>query len=83
MIGALLHLFQLLYAGEGEARRPEDGGAELPAVLRGGDEKPGIIALKGHEFLNISYHMPTTCEVCPKPIWHIIRPPPALECGSK
>ncbi|KAI5742026.1 hypothetical protein M8J77_002303 [Diaphorina citri] len=76
-------IFQLLYAGEGEARRPEDGGAELPAVLRGGDEKPGIIALKGHEFLNISYHMPTTCEVCPKPIWHIIRPPPALECGSK
>uniref|UniRef100_A0A8D8YBQ4 Rho-associated protein kinase let-502 n=1 Tax=Cacopsylla melanoneura TaxID=428564 RepID=A0A8D8YBQ4_9HEMI len=71
-------IFQLLYAGEGEARRPEDGSSELPAGLR--DDKPGTIALKGHEFVNISYHMPTTCEVCPKPLWHIIRPPQALEC---
>ena len=24
--------------------------------------------------------MPTTCEVCSKPLWHMFRPPPALEC---
>ncbi|XP_046399463.1 rho-associated protein kinase 2 isoform X1 [Ischnura elegans] len=95
-------IFQLLYAGEGEARRPEDG-ALLPGVVGpggvggvvgvgdagvaghppvgGGDDKPGgSFPLKGHEFLQISFHMPTTCEVCTKPIWHMFRPPPALEC---
>ncbi|XP_034235222.1 rho-associated protein kinase 2 isoform X1 [Thrips palmi] len=73
-------IFQLLYAGEGEARRPEEGSMtqlELPPLR---DDKPGTIQLKGHEFLQISYHMPTTCEVCPKPLWHVFRPPPALEC---
>lgn len=24
--------------------------------------------------------MPTTCEICPKPLWHMLRPPPAYEC---
>lgn len=78
----MLH-FQLLYAGEGEARRPEEGSMtqlELPPLR---DDKPGTIQLKGHEFLQISYHMPTTCEVCPKPLWHVFRPPPALECKRK
>ncbi|KAL0273439.1 UNVERIFIED_CONTAM: hypothetical protein PYX00_006098 [Menopon gallinae] len=74
-------IFQLLYAGEGEARKPEEGGIQqldLPALR--GDEKPETANVKGHEFLQISYHMPTTCEVCPKPLWHMFRPPPALEC---
>ena len=34
----------------------------------------------GHEFLQISYHMPTACEVCPKPLWHMFKPPAAYEC---
>lgn len=72
--------FQLLYAGEGEARRPEEGNAfQDPRP----DEKPGTVPLKGHEFVSISFHMPTTCEVCPKQIWHMFRPPPALECRRK
>ncbi|XP_068083475.1 rho-associated protein kinase 2 [Anabrus simplex] len=70
-------IFQLLYAGEGEARRPDDGSI-LQDPSR--DDKPGTISLKGHEFIQISYHMPTNCEVCPKPLWHMFRPPPALEC---
>lgn len=36
--------------------------------------------VKGHEFVQISYHMPTTCEMCPKPLWHMFRPPAAYEC---
>jgi len=47
------------------------------------DDKPVTIGLKGHEFVQISYHMPTNCEVCPKPLWHMFRPPPALECRRK
>ncbi|RZC39579.1 Pkinase, SMC N and/or Rho Binding domain containing protein [Asbolus verrucosus] len=48
--------------------------------IRSFEDKPGTTIHKGHEFLNISYHMPTTCEVCPKPMWNMFRPPPALEC---
>lgn len=24
--------------------------------------------------------MPTACEVCPKPLWHMFKPPAAYEC---
>ncbi|XP_059487935.1 rho-associated protein kinase 2 [Neocloeon triangulifer] len=78
-------IFQLLYAGEGEVRRPDDGTggsgtlSQTQHEMRS-DDKPGTVTLKGHEFLQISFHMPTNCEVCPKPLWHMFRPPPALEC---
>lgn len=29
------------------------------------------------------YHMPTTCDLCPKAMWNVIKPPPALECRRK
>ncbi|XP_031788624.1 rho-associated protein kinase 1 isoform X4 [Nasonia vitripennis] len=74
-------IFQLLYAGEGEARRPGDEGNALPgAELSQLSDKPGTQPVKGHEFISISYHMPTTCEICSKQLWHMFRPPPALEC---
>ncbi|XP_034951660.1 rho-associated protein kinase 1 isoform X3 [Chelonus insularis] len=74
-------IFQLLYAGEGEARRPGDEGNALPGPdLNQLADKPGMQPVKGHEFISISYHMPTTCEVCSKQLWHMFRPPPALEC---
>ncbi|XP_022180412.1 rho-associated protein kinase 2 isoform X1 [Myzus persicae] len=79
-------IFQLLYAGEGEARRPNESGPEhlsrSTSVTSTVDEKPGTITLKGHEFVQISFHMPTNCEVCPKPLSNVFRPPPALECRS-
>jgi hypothetical protein len=79
---------QLLYAGEGEVRRPADvtggsGNLTLPQLELKNDDKPGTVALKGHEFLQISFHMPTNCEVCPKPLWHMFRPPQAYECRRK
>ncbi|XP_077300753.1 rho associated coiled-coil containing protein kinase isoform X2 [Arctopsyche grandis] len=77
-------IFQLLYGGEGEARRPgETGEANAQGndnLISDADEKPGTISRKGHDFLQITYHMPTTCEVCTKPLWNMFRPPPALEC---
>ncbi|CAH1989957.1 unnamed protein product [Acanthoscelides obtectus] len=77
-------IFQLLYAGEGEARKADESTAVVAADMGGqrfqGEDKPSCVVHKGHEFLNISYHMPTTCEVCPKPLWHMFRPPPGLEC---
>uniref|UniRef100_A0A1I8Q3E3 Rho-associated protein kinase let-502 n=1 Tax=Stomoxys calcitrans TaxID=35570 RepID=A0A1I8Q3E3_STOCA len=75
-------IFQLLYAGEGEARRPDEQQQLDMSMLRGGagDERPGSIIHKGHEFVHITYHMPTACEVCPKPLWHMFKPPAAYEC---
>ncbi|ERL86089.1 hypothetical protein D910_03503 [Dendroctonus ponderosae] len=76
-------IFQLLYLGEGEARKPSEepnNTLDTSSVRSFEDKQPGFIAHKGHEFLNISYHMPTACEVCPKQLWHMFRPPPALEC---
>lgn len=76
-------IFQLLYAGEGEARKTDEQGNTLDSGSVKGDDKQFTLMHKGHEFLHISYHMPTTCEVCPKPMWHMFRPPPALECRRK
>ncbi|KAK7872306.1 hypothetical protein R5R35_002762 [Gryllus longicercus] len=70
-------IFQLLYAGEGEARRPDEGMLTQDQIK---DDKPGTVSFKGHEFIQITYHMPTNCEACSKPLWHMFRPPPALEC---
>ncbi|XP_054731192.1 rho-associated protein kinase 1 isoform X2 [Anastrepha obliqua] len=72
-------IFQLLYAGEGEARRPdEQNQLDISQLLA--DERPSTIMYKGHEFVHITYHMPTACEVCPKPLWHMFKPPAAYEC---
>ncbi|XP_046999282.1 rho-associated protein kinase 2 isoform X1 [Schistocerca americana] len=73
-------IFQLLYAGEGEARRPDESGTNQLELSTLRDDKPGTYSLKGHEFIQISFHMPTNCEVCQKPLWHMFRPPAALEC---
>lgn len=68
-------IFQLLYAGEGEARRPGETN-DTPSD----NNDHGAIAHKGHDLVSITYHIPTACEVCPRPLWHMFRPPPAFEC---
>merc|ERR1719384_1367474 len=73
-------IFQVLYAGEGESRKPDDN-ATPPVLGDTGDTgKVVAVVLKGHEFVAISFHMPTSCELCTKPLWAPFRPPPAVEC---
>ena len=38
------------------------------------------VILKGHEFVAITFHIPASCDGCPKPLWGPFRPPPAMEC---
>lgn len=33
-----------------------------------------------HQFIPMHYHMPTNCDSCNKPLWHMFKPPPAVEC---
>merc|ERR1719367_2449152 len=82
-------IFQILYAGEGESRKPEpnvgdDSIASIVSssgnvVMSKADKSAGVV-MKGHDFVQISYHMPASCDSCAKPLWAPFRPPPALEC---
>lgn len=74
---------QLLYAGEGESRKPGENPGPLALHEGAGPDKAGTLVHKGHEFLAISFHMPTNCEVCQRHLWHMFKPPPALECRRK
>ncbi|XP_071545699.1 rho-associated protein kinase 1 isoform X1 [Panulirus ornatus] len=76
-------IFQLLYAGEGESRKPGDNPGPLALHEGAGPDKAGTLVHKGHEFLAITFHMPTNCEVCQRHLWHMFKPPPALECRRK
>nr|XP_015208907.1 PREDICTED: rho-associated protein kinase 1 [Lepisosteus oculatus] len=67
-------IFQILYANEGECRKD----ADTESVHQG--EKTNCLPHKGHEFIPTLYHFPTNCEACAKPLWHVFKPPPALEC---
>ncbi|KAM8811425.1 rho-associated protein kinase 1 [Eudromia elegans] len=67
-------IFQILYANEGECRKDLEVESVQPA------EKTNFINHKGHEFIPTLYHFPANCEACAKPLWHVFKPPPALEC---
>ncbi|XP_060563759.1 rho-associated protein kinase 2-like isoform X3 [Ruditapes philippinarum] len=69
-------IFQVLYATEGENRKSE----ESPLDISLQQPKAGTIEYKGHEFLELHFRTPTTCDSCNKPMWHMLHPPPAMEC---
>uniref|UniRef100_H2YZD1 non-specific serine/threonine protein kinase n=1 Tax=Ciona savignyi TaxID=51511 RepID=H2YZD1_CIOSA len=78
LINGVFPYNSLLYANEGEARRdPEQA---LPEIADHTKHTAGRISHKGHSFIPIMYHLPTNCEVCPKPLWHMFKSPPAIEC---
>uniref|UniRef100_A0A8C1KVA0 Rho-associated protein kinase n=1 Tax=Cyprinus carpio TaxID=7962 RepID=A0A8C1KVA0_CYPCA len=68
-------IFQILYANEGESKKEE-----LAVEALGAAERSSFIPHKGHEFVLTLYHFPSSCEACPRPLWHVFKPPPALEC---
>ncbi|KAK7940146.1 hypothetical protein WMY93_003472 [Mugilogobius chulae] len=69
-------IFQILYANEGESKREQEASVEPVAY----SERPSYINHKGHEFIPTLYHFPSSCEACARPLWHMFKPPPALEC---
>eukprot|EP00094_Tigriopus_californicus_P011701 TCALIF_11305-PA protein Name:"Similar to ROCK2 Rho-associated protein kinase 2 (Bos taurus)" AED:0.07 eAED:0.07 QI:570/0.90/0.91/1/0.81/0.83/12/913/1380 len=72
-------IFQILYAGEGESRKP--GEHATPPITPFEDVKAqGGLIMKNHEFVQISFHMPASCDGCAKQLWSPFRPPPAMEC---
>ncbi|KAM8847516.1 rho-associated protein kinase 2-like isoform 3-T3 [Synchiropus picturatus] len=69
-------IFQILYANEGESKRDQ----EVVVEPTPHGERPAYISHKGHEFILTLYHFPSSCEACTRPLWHVFKPPPALEC---
>lgn len=69
-------IFQILYANEGESKRDQEVCVE-PSVY---SERPAYVAHKGHELIPTLYHFPSSCDACARPLWHMFKPPPALEC---
>uniref|UniRef100_A0A3Q2YX07 non-specific serine/threonine protein kinase n=1 Tax=Hippocampus comes TaxID=109280 RepID=A0A3Q2YX07_HIPCM len=69
-------IFQILYANEGESKRDQEVVMETTPF----GERPSHISHKGHEFILTLYHFPSSCEACTRPLWHVFKPPPALEC---
>ncbi|XP_068593493.1 rho-associated protein kinase 2-like isoform X1 [Cebidichthys violaceus] len=69
-------IFQILYANEGEIKRDP----ELVVEPAAHGDRPAYISHKGHEFILTLYHFPSSCEACTRPLWHVFKPPPALEC---
>ncbi|XP_028252576.1 rho-associated protein kinase 2-like isoform X3 [Parambassis ranga] len=69
-------IFQILYANEGESKRDQEVVVESTPY----SERPSYINHKGHEFILTLYHFPSSCEACTRPLWHVFKPPPALEC---
>ncbi|XP_057678976.1 rho-associated protein kinase 2-like isoform X5 [Corythoichthys intestinalis] len=69
-------IFQILYANEGESKRDQEVVMETTPF----GERPLYISHKGHEFIPTLYHFPSSCEACARPLWHVFKPPPALEC---
>ncbi|CAJ0933501.1 unnamed protein product [Ranitomeya imitator] len=65
--------YMILYDNEGESKKEQ----EFPVDPV---EKSNYICHKGHEFIPTLYHFPTSCDACMKPLWHMFKPPAALEC---
>ncbi|KRZ95713.1 Rho-associated protein kinase [Trichinella sp. T8] len=68
-------IFQIIYAGEGESRLAGEIQPQSVDVT-----KEDVMSHKGHDFIAISFHSPTSCDICSKQLWNVLKPPPALEC---
>ncbi|XP_074541299.1 rho-associated protein kinase 2-like [Halichoeres trimaculatus] len=69
-------IFQILYANEAESKRDQEVVVEPTPY----GDRASYISHKGHEFILTLYHFPSSCEACTRPLWHVFKPPPALEC---
>ena len=52
----------------------------MPNVFNFFQDRMNAIDYMRHQFIPMHYHMPTNCDSCNKPLWHMFKPPPAVEC---
>lgn len=69
-------IFQILYANEAESINPVEKEKEEQQP----EDRMNAIDYMRHQFIPMHYHMPTNCDSCNKPLWHMFKPPAAVEC---
>lgn len=69
-------IFQILYANEAESINPVEKEKEEQQP----EDRMNAINYMRHQFIPMHFHMPTNCDSCSKPLWHMFKPPPAVEC---
>ncbi|KHN77830.1 Rho-associated protein kinase [Toxocara canis] len=53
------------------------GENQLPRIFQ---DKLDKALWNRHELVELTFHMPTSCDLCVKPLSNFLRPPPAYEC---
>ncbi|VDM38747.1 unnamed protein product [Toxocara canis] len=77
----LPRIFQIFYAIEDSLSRRSSSSEISQSPLSGSREDKLDKALwNRHELVELTFHMPTSCDLCVKPLSNFLRPPPAYEC---
>uniref|UniRef100_F1KS86 Rho-associated protein kinase let-502 n=2 Tax=Ascaris suum TaxID=6253 RepID=F1KS86_ASCSU len=77
----LPRIFQILYAVEdGSSRRSSITDTSQLSLSGSREDKVDKALWNRHDLVELAFHMPTSCELCVKPLSNFLRPPPAYEC---
>ncbi|VDK36052.1 unnamed protein product, partial [Gongylonema pulchrum] len=75
----LPRIFQIFYDTEESSSR-RSSMADLSSLSGSREEKLDKGLWNRHDLVEITFHMPTNCDLCVKPLSNFLRPPPAFEC---
>ncbi|VDK83080.1 unnamed protein product, partial [Onchocerca ochengi] len=76
----LPRIFQILYGTEENSSSRRSSMADLSSLSGSREEKLDKALWNRHDLVELTFHMPTNCDLCVKPLSNLLRPPPAFEC---
>ncbi|KAL3997956.1 Protein kinase domain family protein [Acanthocheilonema viteae] len=76
----LPRIFQILYGTEENSSSRRSSVADLSSLSSSREEKLDKALWNRHDLVELTFHMPTNCDLCVKPLSNLLRPPPAFEC---
>ncbi|CAG9536196.1 unnamed protein product [Cercopithifilaria johnstoni] len=76
----LPRIFQILYGTEENSSSRRSSVADLSSLSGSREEKLDKALWNRHDLVELTFHMPTNCDLCVKPLSNLLRPPPAFEC---
>ncbi|MCP9260054.1 ROCK2 [Dirofilaria immitis] len=76
----LPRIFQILYGTEENSSSRRSSVADLSSLSSSREDKLDRALWNRHDLVELTFHMPTNCDLCVKPLSNLLRPPPAFEC---
>ncbi|VDK71386.1 unnamed protein product [Litomosoides sigmodontis] len=70
----------ILYGTEENSSSRRSSVADLSSLSGSREEKLDKALWNRHDLVELTFHMPTNCDLCVKPLSNLLRPPPAFEC---